>query len=229
MSSSGPVFRSQVCQDNWFKKKKRNSKTFLSSEEQIQLINDKEEKLMKCQFCEKKFKHTSILKRHELTHTKETPHACELCGAKFAQVSNRNAHMKNVCQNIKVPCPICGINITGASNLKHHLDWTHKMKPRLNCEICGTSVRCNMSRHVKTKSHIDAVSKLEKKAEEELEQKIQAQRINALFEVVEDETFTSEQDNEVIETPELVANVEVENQSNEDGLGFLLEALAGSY
>jgi hypothetical protein len=86
-----------------------------------------------------------------------------------------------------------------------------------------------MSRHVKTKSHINAVIKLETLAADKLERKIQAQRINDLFEVVADETFVSEQDNEVIQNPDMVVNGELENQSNVDGLLLLLEALTGSF
>ena len=84
-----------------------------------------------------------------------------------------------------------------------------------------------MSRHVKTKSHINSVIKLETLAADKLERKIQAQRIKDVFEVVEDETFASEQDNEVVQNPDLVVNGELENRSNVDGLLLLLEALAG--
>ena len=195
---------------------KRKAGRDLSMEEdhrqQIEEMNRQSEKLIKCQFCEKKFKNKSLVTRHERTHTKEMPYACELCGARFAQISNRNAHRDNVCLKLKKTCKFCGELLSGSANMKHHLDFTHKMKDRLECHVCGISVRSNLKRHCKTTGHINAVRKAELVLAEESEKEIQAQRTLSLFDAVTNNTRQLELDNLLGHKPNMVSDDEVAYQ-----------------
>jgi len=45
-----------------------------------------------CSRCEKRFTHSSDLRRHELVHTGERPYLCVVCNTRFARLSNLRDH-----------------------------------------------------------------------------------------------------------------------------------------
>ena len=146
--------------------------------------NEKEKDVLKCRFCSKVWENESSLKKHERAHTNEKPFKCEKCGKGFSQVSGRNVHQKSVCMKIKSTCPICGALLANAANLSNHLKFTHKMEERLNCDICGISVRSDMKRHVKTKSHLESMQRIQDEAEEQFTISDQARRLKELNQAI---------------------------------------------
>jgi hypothetical protein len=84
----------------------------------------------------------------------------------FGQSSNRNTHEQWVCRAEKLKCTICGKLIAGPSNLQKHLQNTHKMNDRIECEVCDISMVGSMNRHCKSKRHIKAVESQNNQGEE---------------------------------------------------------------
>jgi transcription elongation factor Elf1 len=121
---------------------------------------------LKCTVCDKQMISKSTLERHMLSHTLQKKFACGVCGASFTQSSNRNTHEQWVCRAEKLECTICGKLIAGPSNLQKHLQNTHKMNDRIECEVCDISMVGSMNRHCKSKRHIKAVESQNNQDEE---------------------------------------------------------------
>ena len=168
------------------KKRKDFMETIRLKKEQEEQSKRKKKKIIQCKFCPKTFEHNSAFQKHQRSHTMEKPFKCRVCAKRFSQVSGRNVHEASICmkQEHMYTCPICGTELANSANLTNHLKYTHKMKERVNCDICNTSVRSDMNRHVKTKRHIKHVMRIQDEAEEQITLTDQAQRLKALFDVV---------------------------------------------
>ncbi|TPX51388.1 hypothetical protein SeMB42_g00486 [Synchytrium endobioticum] len=74
----------------------------------------------KCQFCEKSFKKSGDLKRHERIHTNTRPFACGMCGKSFIQKSGLTVHMRIHSGEKPYGCTDCGRAFSDASSLNRH-------------------------------------------------------------------------------------------------------------
>ena len=172
------------------KKVGMNRKEFMEKihlkKEQEELSKKKKKKIIQCRFCPKSFGSKYDFQKHQRSHTMEKPFKCQVCAKGFSQTSGRNVHEASVCMKKEhmYTCPICGNELANSANLSNHLKYTHKMKERLNCDICNITVRSDMNRHVKTKRHIKYMMRIQDEAEEQFTLKDQSQRLKALFDVV---------------------------------------------
>ncbi|TPX54054.1 hypothetical protein SeMB42_g00444 [Synchytrium endobioticum] len=74
----------------------------------------------RCQYCEKAFKKSGDLKRHERIHTNTRPFECELCGRAFIQKSGLTVHMRTHTGERPHACLDCDRAFSDASSLNRH-------------------------------------------------------------------------------------------------------------
>merc|ERR1712029_936939 len=73
-----------------------------------------------CSQCNKVFKQSSDLKRHEKTHTGEKSFACSQCDKVFKQSSHLKQHERMHTGEKPFACSKCGKTFNQISNLKRH-------------------------------------------------------------------------------------------------------------
>jgi len=104
------------------------------------------EKNLLCIQCNKGFGHESHLKRHMVTHTKETPFKCTVCGKGF----HRNSHLKRhiIIHTGEKPfkCMHCGKDFGLKSTLKNHIV-THTGEAPYKCVQCNSHWRKKVQVH----------------------------------------------------------------------------------
>lgn len=76
----------RISASNWCATNNRQTKTIHVHSDAI--------KLLKCSGCDRYFKTMALLKRHEITHSNDKPHACHICDRKFNQSYNLYRHVR---------------------------------------------------------------------------------------------------------------------------------------
>ena len=87
----------------------------------INIVPDEFKPVHECQYCGKKFRYPSDIKRHLRTHSNERAFQCEICGKAFKEelyakrhaLSHDTSDVKNVKQK-QIECPICNKTFTKA-------------------------------------------------------------------------------------------------------------------
>ncbi|XP_034243242.1 zinc finger protein 266-like [Thrips palmi] len=107
-----------------------------------------EDQLYQCNLCSKSFRTIGTLQSHQKTHTK--PFQCGDCTKKFRNRYQLNLHKNATHRGIKdFMCDRCGEKFICKTRLKQHV--SNSMKHNLECDICGEMfcVKQKFQRHVK--------------------------------------------------------------------------------
>ncbi|XP_055686999.1 zinc finger and SCAN domain-containing protein 12-like [Lutzomyia longipalpis] len=89
----------------------------------------KEEDLISCAECERKFKTRRSYELHVSSHSDERPFGCKMCSKTFKRKKDVRSHMAvHRDQRITHPCEHCGMKFTWKSNMRRHVQDVH-LKP----------------------------------------------------------------------------------------------------
>ncbi|XP_070272238.1 zinc finger protein 333 isoform X1 [Myotis yumanensis] len=107
------------------------------------------EKYFECQECRHAFKYSSNLRRHMRTHTGEKPFECSQCGKTFTRNFNLILHQRNHTGEKPYECKDCGKAFNQPSSLRSHMR-THTGEKPFECSQCGKAFR----EHSSLKTHL---------------------------------------------------------------------------
>lgn len=112
-------------------------------------------KWYECKYCKQFFSSYSLVKKHTLIHTGETPYNCIQCVKVFLYKANLDYHMKKH-NNKHHKCNICGKKIKYNGNLKRHIEMHSNDNYKCySCPICEKKFKSSYSlkRHLKIHSN----------------------------------------------------------------------------
>ncbi|XP_035989405.1 zinc finger protein 37 homolog [Fundulus heteroclitus] len=107
---------------------------------------------LKCDFCEKVFKHKNNLVQHHRTHTGVRPFPCKTCGKSFSKSSNLKVHLRTHTGEKPYVCGICGKALSSKRHLTDHMG-THSSQKPYACSVCGKMFSHESSYQYHMKSH----------------------------------------------------------------------------
>jgi KRAB domain-containing zinc finger protein len=112
-------------------------------------------KMFSCDHCDKKFRSTQDLSRHETVHTKLRAFKCTLCSKAFAQKVNLNRHVR-IEHDKQTPfnsfkCDHCDKVFDSNSDLSRH-QLVHNKLRDFKCTLCSKifGQKSNLIRHIAT-------------------------------------------------------------------------------
>ncbi|KAL5247154.1 hypothetical protein ACHWQZ_G019121 [Mnemiopsis leidyi] len=90
-----------------------------------------------CDYCGKSFAYSTSCRRHERTHVEGKPFKCTHCQKAFSDSTNMKAHIRIHTGEKPYRCNICGREFSHSSSLKSH-HRTHTGEKPFKCSHCGT-------------------------------------------------------------------------------------------
>jgi DNA-directed RNA polymerase subunit RPC12/RpoP len=117
---------------------------------------NKNARLHICSVCQKSFKQSEDLTRHERTHSGERPYKCNVCPDAFTQKANLIRHMKKHSGEKPYVCDICTKPFALRNNLKIHMR-THSGEKPYACNQCEQAFARNgdLTRHMRIHSGVE--------------------------------------------------------------------------
>eukprot|EP00047_Mylnosiga_fluctuans_P003020 m.227035 g.227035 ORF g.227035 m.227035 type:complete len:502 (+) comp11519_c0_seq1:137-1642(+) len=88
-------------------------------------------KAFKCDFCSKRFRCASHLKRHIRMHTGERPYGCRHCPKQYTSMTSLLRHMIAAHRDYPYTCHICAATYVLERALRDHLQSVHKVQCKL--------------------------------------------------------------------------------------------------
>ncbi|XP_022316336.2 uncharacterized protein LOC111120013 [Crassostrea virginica] len=128
-----------------------------TTEEGLELVKAESENPLQCDYCDKAFSSTLLLKRHISVHTGERPHKCEVCGKTFNLPHHLKTHAR-IHTNVRpYKCEVCGRAFNESSSLKRHTRIHAEERPYIYvCDICGKTFNepHNLRTHLRIHSDV---------------------------------------------------------------------------
>lgn len=111
-----------------------------------------------CDQCEKKYYTTTLLKRHQLSHT-GIRYSCEWCEKTFCDPVALRCHVKTHSSGTSTStgiyrCPECDKTYTIRNSLYDHMRRQHSGDERISCEICNATFNRKSSLRQHGKVHM---------------------------------------------------------------------------
>lgn len=112
--------------------------------------DDDESKPYRCSICSRRFKESSKLKAHILTHTDERNIVCPVCDKRFKTAACLRSH-RRIHSDAKIACEMCPRTFISKSEMERHFRQTHQDRDFL-CQYCDyvAETRADLSAHEKT-------------------------------------------------------------------------------
>uniref|UniRef100_A0A8D8Z754 Zinc finger and SCAN domain-containing protein 10 n=1 Tax=Cacopsylla melanoneura TaxID=428564 RepID=A0A8D8Z754_9HEMI len=111
------------------------------------------EKLFECALCNTKYLNKIGLKEHLITHSGNKPHTCEVCSTAFYHYRSLKRHLKKhkvlSGEGELYYCPVCNKEFVEKYEMQRHKQHKHEGQCHV-CNICGATVKFNISRHMKS-------------------------------------------------------------------------------
>lgn len=126
-------------------------------EEGSEMVKSESENPLQCDYCDKAFSSTLLLKRHISVHTGERPHKCDVCGKTFNLPHHLKTHAR-IHTNVRpYKCDVCGRAFNESSSLKRHTRIHAKERPYIYiCDVCGKTFNepHNLRTHLRIHSDV---------------------------------------------------------------------------
>ncbi|XP_031628046.1 zinc finger protein 160-like [Contarinia nasturtii] len=117
-----------------------------------EMITSTEDRVHKCDICNKRFTTKYFLKKHKRLHTGEMPYTCELCHRTFTFQQSYHRHLSYHTNDRPHSCSICGRAFKELSTLHNH-QRIHSGEKPFECETCGKCFRQRVSYLVHRRIH----------------------------------------------------------------------------
>ncbi|XP_062568127.1 zinc finger protein 888-like isoform X5 [Saccostrea cucullata] len=122
-----------------------------------EMIKTEIENPLQCDYCDKAFSSTLLLKRHISVHTGERPYKCDVCEKTFNLPHHLKTHAR-IHTNVRpYKCEVCGRAFNESSSLKRHSRIHAKERPYIYiCDVCGKTFNepHNLRTHVRIHSDV---------------------------------------------------------------------------
>ena len=110
---------------------------------------------LKCNLCEKSYKHRDDLKVHLLWHSGQRPYECNVCLKKFYSRKILRRHCSYVHDKVKryqvqrFQCNICDKRFTNSTSVKRHM-YVHSAEKPFKCSVCpkGYTNKALLNQHL---------------------------------------------------------------------------------
>ena len=116
-------------------------------------MEKKSGKKFKCDFCEKFYNRSGILKQHIKTiHEGQRNYKCNSCKKCFTLHGNLKRHIKAIHEDQNYKCDSCGKSFTESGTLKSHIKIVHEGQRNYKCNSCEKyfTLSGNLKTHIKT-------------------------------------------------------------------------------
>jgi KRAB domain-containing zinc finger protein len=132
--------------------------------------------MFNCDHCDKKFRSTPHLSRHQTVHNKLRAFKCTLCCKTYTQKAYLHTHVRSVHKNLKpFRCDHCDKGFTSKKGLQYH--FLHGHTKNKKCLSCYQTLKSEVARLLCDKCHLELnpiiILKMAQIPEEETDEKVE--------------------------------------------------------
>ncbi|CAG4939118.1 unnamed protein product [Parnassius apollo] len=109
----------------------------------------KNENLLKCVFCNKKFSHQVLLNEHEKEHIVTGKYQCTVCEMSYDCRSNFARHIKSHLKIKDFICQHCGKEFLRLNSMRRHVQICHGGET-IQCPVCKKNLKGHLTEHLRT-------------------------------------------------------------------------------
>ena len=98
-------------------------------------------KILKCNSCDKEYKHASGLNTHTKSAHEGVKYDCNICQSSFTLKCNLRIHIKSIHFKEKYSCKICDYQATRKGTLSIHIKNVHHKLGKVICTECNKTIQ----------------------------------------------------------------------------------------